>query len=80
MSAAPRRLALLKLHGRDYFFVSQTCHPGREADASQEETGKCTGRSRRGRGPSAHARIMEITSGSTVFQQEARSNWQRFVV
>ena len=76
----PRETSPVEVALQGLNFVSRTCHRVREADASQEGTGECTGRSRRGTGPSAYARIMEITSGSTVFQQEARSNLQRFAV
>ena len=76
----PRETSPVEVALQGLNFVSRTCHPEREADASQEGTGERTGRSRRGTGPSAYARIMEITSGSTVFQQEARSNLQRFAV
>ena len=76
----PRETSPVEVALQGLNFVSRTCHPEREADAFQEGTGECTGRSRRGTGPSAYARIMEITSGSTVFQQEARSNLQRFAV
>lgn len=39
-----------------------------EADALQEGTGS-TGEARRGTGPSAYAKIVEITSGTTLYQQ-----------
>ena len=76
----PRETSPVEVALQGLNFVSRTCHLEREADASQEGTGERTGRSRRGTGPSAYARIMEITSGSTVFQQEARSNLQRLAV
>ena len=76
----PRKTSPVEVALQGLNFVSRTCHPEREADVSQEGTGECTGRSRRGTGPSTYARIMEITSGSTVFQQEARSNLQRLAV
>ncbi len=34
-------------------------------------------RARQGRGPSTHTQVVEITSGSTIYQQGARSNLQR---
>jgi hypothetical protein len=40
-----------------------------EAEAFWEETGRCTGGTLRGRGPSTHARIAEITSGRAISQQ-----------
>ncbi len=40
-----------------------------EADVDREETGKSTGRARRGTGPSTHTQVVEITSGRTVYQQ-----------
>ena len=68
MTAAPRNLPLVKSHA-GIFFTSRTRHLEREADANREETGKCTGRSWRGKGPSTYARVVEITSGTTNFQQ-----------
>jgi hypothetical protein len=35
----------------------------------EKETGQCIGGAWRGRGPSAHTRIVEITSGRTISQQ-----------
>ena len=49
--------------------MSRTCCMESEADASREETGKCTGREWRGTGPSTYTRTMETTSGTTIFQQ-----------
>lgn len=40
-----------------------------EAAALWEETSKCTTETSRGKGPSAHARIAEITSGRAMIQQ-----------
>ena len=68
MTAAPKSSPLLKSHCRGCV-TSRTPLPLREADVFWEETGKCTGRSWRGRGPSTHARIVETTSGTTNFQQ-----------
>ena len=68
MTAAPKYPPLLKLRGREYF-TSRTTIPYGEAGAFWEETGKSTRRSWRGKGPSTYARIMEITSGTTNFQQ-----------
>jgi hypothetical protein len=68
MTAAPKGPPLLKLHCREGF-AGRTCHSGREADAPREETGNCTGETRRGMGPSTYARIVEITSGTTTLQQ-----------
>jgi hypothetical protein len=44
------------------------CYWG-EADVLWEETGESTGGTLRGKGPSNHARIAEITSGRANFQQ-----------
>jgi len=49
--------------------MSRTRYPWREADVCWEETGMSTSRSWRGTGPSTYAKIAEITSGSTNFQQ-----------
>ncbi|MFC1816461.1 hypothetical protein ACFL0M_11130 [Thermodesulfobacteriota bacterium] len=43
--------------------------PYGEADVSQEETGKCAGKTSRDMGLSNHARILEIMSGRANFQQ-----------
>ncbi|MFH1125357.1 MAG: hypothetical protein V1758_17010 [Pseudomonadota bacterium] len=42
---------------------------GGEAGTLREETDGCTGEASRGKGPSTHARIAEITSGRTISQQ-----------
>jgi hypothetical protein len=42
---------------------------GCEAVTLREETDKSTGEASRGKGPSTHARIAEITSGKTISQQ-----------
>ena len=68
MTAAPKYPPLLKLRGREYF-TSRTTIPYGEAGVFWEETGKSTRRSWRGTGPSTYARIMEITSGTTNYQQ-----------
>ena len=41
----------------------------REAEVLREETGKCTGETRRGKGPSNHVRIAEITPGRAISQR-----------
>jgi len=68
MTAAPKRDPLLKLHYRDRL-VCRACPSCGEAEAFREETGKCTGKALRGRGPSNHARIVEIMSGRADSQQ-----------
>jgi len=68
MTAAPILALRWKLHGGEEF-ASRTSHSCREAEVYREETGRSTGRSRRGTGPSTYARIAEITSGATNFQQ-----------
>jgi len=68
MTAAPKETPLPKSHGREHP-TSQTRPIWRKADAVREETGKYTARSWRGTGPSARARIVEITSGKSLFQQ-----------
>ena len=44
------------------------CNEG-EAVTLREETDESTGEASRGRGPSTHARIAEITSGRAISQQ-----------
>ena len=68
MVAAPKCYPLLKSHCRD-FPMSRTPLPVREADVPQEETGKSTGGEWRGTDPSTYAKIVELTSGWTIFQQ-----------
>ncbi len=68
MTAAPKKPPPGEVACRD-IFTSRTRPLEREADANREETGKCTGRSWRGKGPSTYARVVEITSGTTNFQQ-----------
>ena len=68
MTAAPKQGSLLKSQCRG-FLASQTSLFYCEADAVREETGKSTAGSWRGRGPSTRARIVEITSGKSLFQQ-----------
>ncbi len=68
MTATPKFLP----HGsRDVRTIScaEPVLPSGEADAVREEAGRSTGEARRGTGPSAYTRIVEITSGSTNFQQ-----------
>ena len=49
--------------------MRQTRHLWGEAAVLWEETSECTREASRGRGPSAHARIAEITSGRATIQQ-----------
>jgi len=49
--------------------MCRTRPPLGEADVLREEPGRCTGETSRGRGPSAYARIAEITSGRAISQQ-----------
>ena len=76
----PREVHSCEVAKHGIYFASRTIHLYREADVSQEETGRSTEQSRRGMGPSTYARIMEITSGSTDSQPGTRSNLQRLVV
>ena len=68
MTAASKTGSLLKLHSRDSF-VRRTRFSWREVGVVGEEVGKRTRRARRGMGPSAYARIAEITSGRAISQQ-----------
>ena len=68
MTAASKFPSPLKLHCGGTF-TSRTAHFYGEAVVVREETGKGTGESWRGTGPSAYTRIMEITSGTTNDQQ-----------
>ena len=49
--------------------MRRTRLPWGEAEACWEETSKCTRKASRGRGPSTHVKIAEITSGRATIQQ-----------
>lgn len=68
MTAAPKFGSLWKLHCRGHF-ACRARFPWREAVVSREGMGKSTWRTRRGMGPSAHARIAEIKPGRAISQQ-----------
>ena len=68
MTAAPKNGSLPKLLCRDNL-ACRTRFLWGEADVSWEEVGKCTSWARRGMGPSAYARIVEIMSGRAISQQ-----------
>jgi len=68
MTAAPKYGSLWKSHGRDTS-VCRTRLPWREAGVPREVTGECPWETRRGKGPSAYARIAEIMSGRAIYQQ-----------
>jgi hypothetical protein len=68
MSAAPKSIPLWKLHCRVHL-ACRARPPEGEADTFREETGRGTGETLRGRGLSAHARIVEIMSGRANSQQ-----------
>ncbi len=68
MTAAAKDLSSLKLHYGEYL-ACRTRYPWGEADALREETSKCTEGALRGKGPSTHTRIAEITPGRAISQQ-----------
>jgi hypothetical protein len=68
MTAASKINPLLKLHCRE-FLVCRTSQSYRKANAFREETGKCNGKTLRGKGPSTYVKITEITSGRANSQQ-----------
>ena len=55
----PREVHSCEVAKHGIYFASRTIRLYREADVSQEETGRSTEQSRRGMGPSTYARIME---------------------
>ena len=68
MTAAskPFNLHSIALQGHS---LSQTATHYGEADALREETDKGTEGKGRGKGPSTYTRTMEITPGTTIYQQ-----------
>ncbi len=68
MTAAAKDSPPLKLHCGECL-ACRTRHPWGVADALREETSKCTEGALRGKGPSTHARIAEITPGRAISQQ-----------
>ncbi len=68
MTAAAKDLPPLKLHYGECL-ACRTRYPWGEADALREETSKCSEGALRGKGPSTHTRIAEITPGRAISQQ-----------
>ena len=70
MTAASKSSPLLEVALAGIILVCRTSQIQREADVLREETGKSTEETPRGKGPSTHARIAEITSGKAISQQQ----------
>ena len=67
MTVAPRSHSAQKLPC-GYFVVCRTTLGVVKAVVPWEETGKCTEETLRGKGPSTHVRILEVTPGRTIIQ------------
>lgn len=68
MTAAPKMTPHGEVASWGYF-ARRTLQTLGEAEVLPEETDTCTVGAWRGKGPSACTQVVEITSGSTIYQQ-----------
>src|SRR5437870_13780793 len=83
MTAAPKTVAIIEVAMVMEVPARRTCFDGGEVDVVREETSKSTGEARRGKGPSTHRKIEEITSGKANSQQgdaaTCKDSWHKAI-